>query len=305
MPFPGQTATPDGATSSGPKVKALYLNGKPYDPGWPYSFPFTNLYFEPDGKSALRFTVEIAHDSLSTGETAGWQILIYPHGEGENNRPTFVLDNLETIHCESRAAFTIETSLEEIQKELGHHRVFDYQVMDEQGNIKLEHTFYLNPPNTYFISDTFSDIDSLDAGIIGYPNRMEENKAIFPRTGRAILIREPRGGFFQLHYLVHTFRLDLPSGIWTEETSDEVVVQISSYREHGLYGSDNVYVLPDERKIRGKKNFDFEVYFTIEELREALGEGNEFYIQFLDREGNVLGVEYVYFLPHSQTTSSQ
>jgi hypothetical protein len=132
---------------------------------------------------------------------------------------------------------------------------------------------------------------------------MDENKAIFPRTGYAILVREPRGGFFQLHYLVHTFRLDLPSGVWEEKTSDEVIVQISSYREHGLYGPNNVYILPNDRKIRWKKNFDFEVHFTIDELWEALGEGNEFYLQILDKDGNLLGAEYFYFLPYSQPPS--
>jgi hypothetical protein len=102
--------------------------------------------------------------------------------------------------------------------------------------------------------------------------------------------------------LVHVSRLELSSGVWTEATSDGVVVQISSYRDHGLYGTDNSYTLPDERKIRGQKNFDFKVYFTIDELREALGKGNEFYIRLLDRDGNRLGQDYFYFLPYSQST---
>jgi hypothetical protein len=304
MPFPEQTSTPDVTASSTPKIKAIYLNAKRYDPEWPYSFPFTNLYFEPNGESALRFTVEVDHAYSSTGQTTlGWQIVIYPHMEGEKsaNKPTFVLDNLETITCESRTAFVVKTSLEEIQKELGNYRVFNYQVMDEKGDIKLEQRFYLNPPASYLMSDMFGDM-RLEGGMIGYPNLMDESKAVFPRIGQAILVREPRGGFFQLHYLVRVSRLEPPSGIWMEETSDEVVIQILSYREHGLYGTDNSYLLPDDRKIRGKKNYDFEIYFTIDELKQVLGNGNEFYIRFLDRNGNVLGQDYFYFLPYSQAT---
>jgi hypothetical protein len=305
MPFPEQTKTPDIVTSSSPKIKTVYLNGKIYDPEWPYSFPFTNLYFEPERRSILRFVVELDHAfPLTEWANAEWRIVIHPHIEGEKveNEPILVLDNLQTINCDSRIAFLVETTLEEIQKELGDYRVFDYQIVDKNGDIKLEQTFYLNPYGSYLISDTFGDIQNLSSGIIGYPNRIDESKAVFPHTGRAVIVREPRGGFFQLHYLVHVSRLASPSGIWTEETSDGVVVQISSYRDHGLYGADNSYILPDERKIRGKKNFDFAFYFTINELREALGNGNEFYIRFLDREGNMLGQDYFYFLPYSQST---
>jgi hypothetical protein len=305
MPFPEQTKTPDIVTTSSPKIKTVYLNGKNYDPEWPYSFPFTNLYFEPERRSILRFVVELDHAfPLTERANAEWRIVIHPHIEGEKveNEPILVLDNLQTINCDSRIAFLVETTLEEIQKELGDYRVFDYQIVDKNGDIKLEQTFYLNPYGSYLISDTFGDIQNLSSGIIGYPNRIDESKAVFPHTGRAVIVREPRGGFFQLHYLVHVSRLALPSGIWTEETSDGVVVQISSYRDHGLYGADNSYILPDERKIRGKKNFDFTFYFTINELRAALGNGNEFYIRFLDREGNMLGQDYFYFLPYSQST---
>lgn len=302
--FPVETPTPSAASIVSPRVKAVYLNGKSYEPEWLYPYPFTNLFLEPDGESLLRFMVEIDPPVFLTERTASqWQIVIQPHTPDSTSpdKPTFVLNNLVTTQCGSRAALQVETSMEEIQSELGNHRAFDYQVLDEKGEVKLEHTFYLNPPNSFFISDAFAEIDTLDNGVIGYPNRMDESKTIFPRTGQAILVREPRGGFFQLHYFVHTFNLDLPSGVWEEKTSDEVVVQISSYREHGLYGPDNVYILPDERKIRWPKNYDFEIYFTIEELREALGEGNEFYMQFLDREGNNLGTEYIYFLPYSST----
>lgn len=312
-PVQENTTTSDAAASSSPKIKNVYLNGKRFDPEWSYSFPFTNLYFESDGESVLRFIVEVELDdalgnqltSPSTGQAnAGWQIVIRSHTEGEKlaNQPTLVLNKIQEINCDSRAAFLVETSLEKIQKELGNHRVFDYQVVNESGDIKLVHGFYLNPYGSYLISDTFGDVDSLDGGIIGYPNLMDESKAVFPRERKAILVHEPHGGFFQLHYLVRTSNLQLPSGIWTEETSDGVIVQIFSYREDGVYNSNNSYTLPDDRKIREKKNYNFEVYFTVGELRESLGEGNEFYIRFLDKDGNFLGEDYFYFDSYPQST---
>ena len=300
-PVPEHTTTP-GIASSNAKIKAVYLDGKNYDPEWFYSFPFTNLYFEADGESILRFIVEL--DDASAGQVnSGWQIVIYSHVEDEKptDQSVLVLGNTQEINCDSRTAFLIETSLEEIRKKLGNHRIFDYQVVNENGDIKLEHSFYLNPYGSYLISDTFGDMDGLDGGIIGYPNLMDENKAIFPRERKAILVREPRGGFFQLHYLVRTSNLQLSSGIWTEETSDGVIVQIFLYRDDGIYDANNSYTLPNDRKIRGKKNYNFEVYFTIDELREALGEGNEFYIRILDKDGNFLGEDYFYFAPYSQS----
>jgi hypothetical protein len=122
VPFPVKTSTPDFAASSSPKVKAIYLNGKRYEPEWQYSYPFTNLYFNADGKSPLRFIVEVDQTA------ARWQIVISPHIEdsASTSKPTFVLNNLETIHCESRVALQVETSMEEIQAKLGNHRVFDY-----------------------------------------------------------------------------------------------------------------------------------------------------------------------------------
>lgn len=228
----------------------------------------------------------------------------YEYIEGEEivNQQTIVLDNIQEISCDSRPALLFETSLEEIQKELGNHRVFDYQVVDEKGSIRLERSFYLNPYNSYLISDTFGEVDIFDGGIIGYPNLMDESKTIFPREGQAIVVREPRGGFFQLHYLVRISRLNLFSGIWTEETSDGVVIQIFPYRDHGLYVVENSYTIPDQRKIRGPKNYNFEFFFTIDELREIFRDENEFYLRFLDKDGNILGGDYLYFIPYSQAT---
>lgn len=300
---PEHTDTIDNTASSSPTIKAVYLNGKRYDPGWTYSFPFTNLYFELDGESTLRFIVEL--DNALAGQTdTGWQIVVHHHIEGEEtaNQQTLVLDNIQEISCDSRPALLFETSLEEIQKELGNHRVFDYQVVDEKGSIRLERSFYLNPYNSYFISDTFGEIDIFDGGIIGYPNLMDESKTIFPREGQAIVVREPRGGFFQLHYLVRIARLNLFSGIWTEETSDGVVIQFFQYRDHGLYVVENSYTIPDQRKIRGPKNYNFEFFFTVDELREFFRDENEFYLRFLDKNGNILGGDYLYFIPYSQST---
>jgi len=306
---PEQTTTPDAATFPSPKIKTVYLNGKSYDPEWLYSFPFTNLYFEPDGESTLRFIVELDDASVnqlaspSTRQAnAGWQIVIYRHigGEKLTNQSALVLDNIQEINCDSRTALLIKTSLEEIQKELGNHRVFDYQVVDENGDIKLKHSFYLNPYSSYLISDTFGDVDRLDGGIIGYPNLIDESKAVFPHEGKVIPVNEPRGGFFQLHYLVRVSRLRLSSGVWTEETSNEVVIQVFLYRDDGIYNVENSYMIPDQRKIRGPKNYDFKVFLTIDELRESLGQGNAFYLRFLDKNGNILGEEYLYFVPYSQ-----
>ncbi len=103
MPFPAQTKTPDIVTSSSPKIKTVYLNGKIYDPEWLYSFPFTNLYFEPERRSILRFVVELDHAfPLMERANAEWRIVIHPHIEGEKveNEPIFVLDNLQTINCD-------------------------------------------------------------------------------------------------------------------------------------------------------------------------------------------------------------
>jgi hypothetical protein len=303
--IPEQTTVSDSNAFSSPKIKTIYLNGKSYDPEWPYSYPFTNLYFEPDGKSPLRFFVELDNASTSRGQAdAGWQIVIYPHVEDEKptKQPFLVLDDFQEISCDSRTAFFVETSLEEIQKELGNHRVFDYQVVDEKGDIKLEHSFYLNPYGGYLISDTFGDVDRLDGGIIGYPYLMDESKTVFPREGQVIPVREPRGGFYRLHYFVNVSRLELPSGIWTEETSDEVVIQVFLYRDDGMYVAGNSYTIPDGRKIWWPKNYDFEVSFTIDELKKSLGDRNAFTLRFLDKNGNILGEDYFYFVPYSPPT---
>ena len=35
------------------------------------------------------------------------------------------------------------------------------------------------------------------------------------------------------------------------------------------------------------------------ELNEALGQGNEFYLRFLDKDGNIIGEDYFYFVPYT------
>jgi hypothetical protein len=293
-----------------PKVRLIFHNGKYHDPEWSYSNPFTNLYFQPDGNSQLRFIVELDNISLNQflshntyPEISGWQIIIYSPLEDKNvkERPTLVLDLDQKISCDSRPAFFAETSLEEIQEELGNQRVFDYQIVNGKGDIQLEHSLYLNPSGGYLISDTFGDVRGLDGGIIGYPNLIGEIKAVFPRAGRVITVHEPRGGFCQLQYFAKP-AIRWYSGLWTEETPYEIIIQVFLYRDDGVYQPEQAYTFPEHRKIKGRRSYDFRVSFTFDELKDALGHGNEFYVRFLDQDGNIVGEDYFYFIPYTQPT---
>lgn len=293
-----------------PKVKLIFHNGKYHDPGWSYSNPFTNLYFQPDGNSQLRFIVELDDISLNQflshniyPEITGWQIVIYPPLEEKNiaNLPTLVLDLDQKISCDSRPAFFTETSLEEIQEEIGNQRVFDYQVLNGKGEIQLEHSLYLNPSGGYLISDTFGDVRELDGGIIGYPNIIGESKSVFPHVGRVISVYEPRGGFYQLQYFAKP-AIRWYSGLWSEETPYEIIIQVFLYRDDGVYQAEQAYTFPEQRKIKGRRSYDFRVSFTFDELNNALGQGNAFYVRFLDKDGNIVGEDYFYYVPYTPPT---
>ena len=309
-PVPEQTnppvsAFPDYDAPSNPRVINVYLNEKWYDPEGLYSHPFTNLYLQSDGESTLRFIVELDDESVNQlglfqeGQSIeGWQIVIYPHTEDENlvDQPAYNLNELKWINCDSFRALLAETTLEEIQKELGEHRVFDYQIVNDAGEILLQHKFYINNFGEYLISDTFVEVSGFDGGIVGYPNLLDESKKVFPRIGKVIVVHEPRGGFFQLHYWISTSNL-MPSGIWTKETTTEVVIQVFSYRDDGTYNTES-YTFADHRKISSNL-YDFKIPFTFAELKETLGQGNEFYIRFLDKDGNIIGEDYFYFVPYT------
>ncbi len=304
---PSNAISPSSNFPVHPGIAQVYLNGKRYDPEWPYSAPFINLYFQPDGNSPLRFIVELDDISLdqflfnvACQEVTGWQVIVSPHPENPDAaaRPAVILDLDEKISCDSRPAFLAETSLEQIQEQLGNHRVFDYQIVNGLGEVQAAHSFYLNLYGEYLLSDTFADVSRLDGGIVGYPGLMGESKDVFPRTGQVITVRGPRGGFYQLHYYAKG-AIRWYSGIWTEETPGEVIIQVFLFRDDGMYDSENAYILPDHRKIQEPKNFDFEVAFTFDEIDDALGQGNAFYIRFLDKDGNIVGEDYLYFIPYS------
>ena len=127
---------------------------------------------------------------------------------------------------------------------------------------------------------------------------MWKRKVVFPRIGQVITVVQPHGGFYQLHYYAKD-AIRWYSGIWTEETPGEMIIQVFLFREDGIYDSENAYTLPDHRKIQVPKNYDFEVAFTYNELTDVLGQGNAFYVRFLDKNGNIIGEDYFYFVPYS------
>lgn len=311
-PYPDSKGTPseeeEGSSFLLPlKVKQIYLNGKSYEPGWLYSNPFINLYFQPDGNSPLRFIIELAEISFNQfisnnmyPELTGWKINMYPHIEDENEiiRPAYSIDLDQKIGCDSRPAFYADTSLEKIREELGNQRIYDYEVVNGQGEIKLTHSIYLNPAGAYLISDTFGDVTGLDGGLIGYPNSLGENKAVYPHQGRVIMVYEPQGGFYQLHYYAKPAIRWYP-GLWTTETPSEIKIQIYLFREDGNYKPDQAFIIPDDRIIKGRKNHNFQVSFTFDELKDPLGQGNEFYVRFLDKDGIIIGDDYFYFVPYA------
>jgi len=313
--YPESEGTPcagsgDSALLIQPEIRHIFVNGKYYDPAWLYSNPFINLFFQSDGYGPLRFIVELEDLSLNQflscdihPEILGWQIMIYPHPEGQNedDPPIFVLDLDQKLSCDSRPAFYSETTLEDIQEELGNRRAYDYQVVNGKGEIQLEHSFYLNPAGEYLISDTFGDVTGLDGGIIGYPNLLGESKAVFPHQGRVITVHEPRGGFYQLHYFAKP-AIRWYTGLFTAETPYEIIIQIFIFREDGNYNPEQAFIIPENRKIKERRNFDFEVVFTFEEVRDALGQGNAFYVRFLDKDGNIVGEDYFYFVPYTSPT---
>ena len=308
--YPSNAISPSANFPVHPGIAQVYLNGKRYDPEWPYSAPFINLYFQPDGNSPLRFIVELDDISLdqflsndASQEITGWQVIVSPSLEspGAAARPAVILDLDEKISCDSRPAFLAETSLEEIQKQFGNHRVFDYQIANGMGEVQAAHSFYLNPYGEYLLSDTFADVSRLAGGIVGYPAVMGESKAVFPRTGQVITVVQPREGFYQFHYYAKS-AIRWYSGLWTEETPGEIIIQFFLFRDDGIYDSENAFILPDGRKIQEPKNYDFEVSFTYDELINALGLGNAFYVRFLDKDGNIVGEDYLYFVSGTSPT---
>ena len=92
------------------------------------------------------------------------------------------------------------------------------------------------------------------------------------------------------------------SGIWTEETPYEIIIQVFLYRDDGAYQPEQAYTFPEDRKIKGRRSYDFEVSFTFDELKDTLGQGNEFYVRFLDKDGNIIGEDYLYFIPYTPPT---
>ncbi|KXK15056.1 MAG: hypothetical protein UZ14_CFX002000766 [Chloroflexi bacterium OLB14] len=222
----------------------------------------------------------------------------FPHDNDYeiSDKPTLILNNPKQISCNSRNAVTFETSLEDIQKQFENYRVFDYQIISKNREILWDGIIYLNPFNSYLLSKEYLDING-DGGFIIYPNLLSENKIINTHQGSAVLINEPQGGIFQLHYWVDVGQLKIFSGVWEESTSDEVAIQIFLYRENGFYEIEKAYIVPNDRKIRWPKNYDFKFYFTLDELRDALGTGNEFYIRFLDKDENIIGEDYFYIFP--------
>lgn len=310
-PEPGEspletlTATPGRIE---PNVERIYFNFGSFEPGWGYPNPFINLYFRPGGNSPLRVIVElegISEDEFflnnKESELSGWKIVFSPIGKGDSGEKStaFLLDLDKRISCSARPAYVAETTLEEIRGVLGSIRVVDYQIVNGKGEIQAEHSLYLNPPGGYLLSDAFREVRNLDGGIVGYPYQIGEEKAVYPRMGKVIPVSEPPGGFYQLHYYPKG-AIDWYMGLWTPESPHEITIQIFLFREDGNYQPHQAYILPEDRLIKEPEDYDFEVWFTFRELRDALGDGNAYYVRLLDDHGNIVGEDYFYFIPAAE-----
>ena len=87
-----------------------------------------------------------------------------------------------------------------------------------------------------------------------------------------------------------------------EETPYEISIQVFLYRDDGAYQPEQAYTISEDRKIKEQRDYNFEVSFTFDDLINVLGQGKAFYVRFLDKDGNIIGEDYLYFVPNTQLT---